>query len=65
MTDNITSPFIRAAFDTRTHANRIAERIRRQGALFGGCRVCGAGHLTTGCPEVAAERRRQEQEERR
>lgn len=49
----------------RTHADRIAERVRRAGELFGGCRVCGLDHLTTGCPEVAAERRRQETEERR
>ncbi len=62
--DDITSPLIRAAFDSRTHANRIAERIRRRGALFGGCRVCGLDHLTTSCPAVAQERRRQEQEER-
>ncbi len=45
-------------------SDRIAERIRRRGALFGGCRVCGLDHLTTSCPAVAQERRRQEQEER-
>jgi len=65
MTDETTNPIIRAALDIRTHANLIAERIRREGELFGGCRVCGLDHLTTQCPAVADERRRQEQEERR
>ncbi len=46
----------------RTHADRIAERVRRAGELFGGCRVCGFDHPTTSCPEVAAERRRQEEQ---
>jgi hypothetical protein len=46
-------------------ADRAAERVRREAELFGGCRVCGFDHLTTGCPEIAAERRRQEEDERR
>ncbi len=65
MTEEITSPLIRAVYDIRTQSNRIAERVRRSGELFGGCRVCGGDHLTTACPEVAAERRRQEGAERR
>ncbi len=59
MTDETRAALIRA------HTDRIAERVRRAGELFGGCRVCGQDHLTTGCPAVAAERKRQEQEERR
>jgi len=62
MTDETTNPIIRAALDRGTHANRIALRIRREGELFGGCRVCGGEHLTTQCPAVADERRRQEAE---
>jgi hypothetical protein len=49
----------------QSRENRRAERVRREAELFGGCHQCLGDHPTYRCPEVAAERRRQEREETR